>query len=133
MTQEFDEFVEDVKWLAPKPTTFQVVLKNGQTFTLKWAGKPQNGKVDVNDPKYYMQFDANIEGKDYYLGTVTTYQQALDALNRVLINGPISQGEEPGGEEFGAPAEPAPAGGGGEEAGGGEAAPEAEPETPEAL
>lgn len=109
MTNEFDEFVEDVKWVAPKPTTFTVVLKNGQTMNLKWMGK---------------DFDANIEGKGYYLGTTSSYQQALDALNRVLINGPISQGEEPGGEDFAA--EPSTGGGGGADFPGGEGgAPEA--------
>jgi hypothetical protein len=131
LTQEFPEFVQDIKWVAPKPSTFQVVLKNGQPFYLKWTGKG---------------FDAQIEGKNYFLGSTSDYQQALDKLNDILKNGPISQGEEPGGEEFGA--EPAPAGGGGGdfpggEAGGGEAAPEfgaeetpeggAEPETPETL
>lgn len=116
MTHEFDEFVEDVRWVAPKPSTFTVVLKNGQTFNLKWEGK---------------DFDANIEGKNYYLGTVSTYQQALDAMNRILINGPITQGEEPGDETFGGEAPGALAGGGGAgefpgaEAGG-EAAPEGE-------
>lgn len=137
MTHEFDEFVEDVRWVAPKPSTFAVVLKNGQTLNLRWMGK---------------DFDANIEGKNYYLGTVSSYQQALDSLNRILINGPISQGEEPGEEQFGGET---PAGGGGgtgdfpgAEAGG-EAAPEGgeaagaefggeeaggpEEETPEAL
>lgn len=110
MTQEFDEFVEDVKWVAPKPSTFTVVLKNGQTFNLRWMGK---------------DFDANIEGKNYYIGTVSTYQQAIDALSRVLINGPISKGEEPGQEIFGAE-EPGAAGGGGGEFPGAEVgAPEA--------
>ena len=102
LTHEFDEFVEDVRWVAPKPTTFTVVLKNGQTFNMKWQGK---------------DFDANIEGKNYYLGTVSTYQQALDALNRILISGPITQGEEPGADQFGGEtpgAEPAGGGGGGE-------------------
>lgn len=124
LTHEFDEFVEDVKWVAPKPTTFTVVLKNGQTFNMKWEGK---------------DFDANIEGKNYYLGTVSSYQQAVDSLNRILINGPISQGEEPGADQFGGETpgtEPAAGGGGGEFPGaeapaGGEAAPAdfgAEPE-----
>lgn len=127
MTSEFDEFVEDVKWLSPKPSTFQVVLKNGQTFILKWTGKPKNNKLDPNDPAYYLQFDANIEGKNYHLATVSTYQQGIDALNRILVSGPISQGEEPGADQFGgeAPgAEPAAGGGGGAEApAGGEEAP----------
>ena len=98
-TSEFDEFIEDVKWVAPKPSTFTVVLKNGQTFNLRWMGK---------------DFDANIEGKNYYIGSVSTYQQALDAINRVLINGPITKGEEPGQEVFGAEAPGAAGGGGGE-------------------
>ncbi len=132
LTQEFPEFIQDIKWVAPKPSTFQVVLKNGQPFYLKWTGKG---------------FDAQIEGKNYFLGSTSDYQQALDKLNDIFKNGPISQGEEPGGEEFGAaPAEPATGGGGGGEFPGGEAAPEfgaeetpageeggAEPETPEAL
>ena len=29
LTNEYDEFIVDVKWVAPKPSTFQVVLKNG--------------------------------------------------------------------------------------------------------
>ena len=108
LTHEFDEFIEDVRWVAPKPTTFTVVLKNGQTFNMKWEGK---------------DFDANIEGKNYYLGTVSTYQQAIDALNRILVNGPISKGEEPGAEQFGGETpgtEPAAGGGGETPTGGGE-------------
>lgn len=96
MTNEFDEFLEDVKWVAPRPTTFTVVLKNGQTFNLKWMGK---------------DFNANIEGKDYYLGSTATYQQGIDALNRILVNGPIAKEEEPGQESFGAEPSPEPAGG----------------------
>jgi hypothetical protein len=110
-TQEFPEFVTDVRWVVPKPSTFAVDLKNGQSFNIKWMGKG---------------FEAQIEGKKYYLDTLPEYQQALDKLNDLLKNGPITTGEEPGGEEFGAPAEPAAAGGGGGgdfpggEAGGGE-------------
>ena len=130
LTSEYDEFVEDVKWTVPKPSTFKVVLKNGQSLDLKWTGKG---------------FEATIEGKGYFINNVSQYQQALDALGRILRDGPISQGEEPGGEDFAA--EPAAAGGGGGEFPGAEAgaepAPaepgaeefgaEAEEETPEAL
>jgi hypothetical protein len=128
-TSEYDEFVEDVKWTVPKPSTFKVVLKNGQALDLKWTGKG---------------FEATVEGKGYFLNNVTQYQQALDAVGRILRDGPISQGEEPGGEDFAA--EPAAGGGGGDFPGaeaGGEEAPaepgadefgaEAEEETPEAL
>jgi len=139
-THEYPEFVKDVRWVVPKPSTFAVDLANGQSFNLKWMGKG---------------FEAQIEGKKYYLNDLPDYQQALDKLNDIMKNGPITNGEEPGGEEFGAGAatEPAAGGGGGGEfpggeAGGGEAAPEfgaeetpaageeeagKEPETPEAL
>ena len=130
LTSEYDEFIEDVKWTVPKPSTFKVVLKNGQTFDLKWTGKG---------------FDATIEGKGYFLKNVAEYQQALDALARIMKDGPITQGEEPGGEDFAA--EPAAGGGGGGDFPGGEAGGEETPveepgaeefggpeeETPEAL
>lgn len=116
MTHEFDEFVEDVRWVAPRPSTFTIILKNGQTFNLKWEGK---------------DFDANIEGKNYYLGTVSTYQQAVDSLNRILVNGPISQGEEPGADQFGGETPGAePAGGGGAGAFPGEETPAGTEEAP---
>ena len=139
-TSEFPEFVTDVRWVVPKPSTFAVDLKNGQSFNIKWMGKG---------------FQAQIEGKKYYLDTLPEYQQALDKINDLLKNGPITQGEEPGGEDFAGAPEPAAGGGGGGdfpggEAGGGgeeaaadfetpgEEAPAgeeggAEPETPEAL
>ena len=138
-TSEYPEFVTDVRWVVPKPSTFAIDLKNGQSFNIKWMGKG---------------FEAQVEGKKYFLNDLADYQQALDKLNDLLKNGPITNGEEPGGEEFGAGAasEPAAGGGGGGdfpggEAGGGEPAPEfgaeetpageeeagAEPETPEAL
>ena len=138
-TSEFPEFVTDVRWVVPKPSTFAIDLKNGQSFNIKWMGKG---------------FEAQVEGKKYFLNDLADYQQALDKLNDLLKNGPITNGEEPGGEEFGAGAasEPAAGGGGGGdfpggEAGGEEPAPEfgaeetpageeeagAEPETPEAL
>lgn len=134
-TQEFPEFVTDVRWVVPKPSTFAIDLKNGQSFNLKWLGKG---------------FEAQVEGKKYYLNDLADYQQALDKINDIMKNGPITQGEEPGGEDFGAAAgaEPAPAGGGGEAPAGAEPAPEfgaeepptiagaeggAEPETPKSL
>jgi len=134
-TQEFPEFVTDVRWVVPKPSTFAIDLKNGQSFNLKWLGKG---------------FEAQVEGKKYYLNDLADYQQALDKINDIMKNGPITQGEEPGGEDFGAAAgaEPAAGGGGGEAPAGGGAAPEfgaeepptiagaeggAEPETPKSL
>ena len=49
-TAEYEEFVDEVKWIAPKPSTFQVELQNGEKFFLKWNGAG---------------FEAQIAGKKY--------------------------------------------------------------------
>ena len=30
LTNEYDSFIESVDWVAPRPTTFRITLKNGQ-------------------------------------------------------------------------------------------------------
>lgn len=73
-TKEYEEFVDEVKWIAPKPSTFQVVLQNGEKFFLKWNGAG---------------FEAQIAGKRYALNYVSEFQQALDKLNEILKSGPM--------------------------------------------
>ena len=77
MTPEFEEFVEKVGWMSPKPSTFKVELKNGQDFLLKWMGE---------------SFEATVEGKRYYLQNLSEYQQCLDKLTDMLASGPIQSG-----------------------------------------
>ena len=72
MTKDFSEFISDVHWVAPKPTTFSVILKNGQAFTLKWLGK---------------SFQATVNGKNFNLNYVAEYQQALDQIGNLLQTG----------------------------------------------
>lgn len=74
LTAEFNEFVKDVKWVAPKPSTFEVVLQNGEGFFLKWLGK---------------SFSIQVAGKNYDLSKVSEYQQALNRINDILKTGPI--------------------------------------------
>ena len=115
MTPEFEQFVEKVGWMSPKPSTFKVEFKNGQDMSLKWLGKG---------------FEATVEGKRYFLNNVSEYQQCLDKIGHMLASGPIIDqfadaesgedvfgGAEGGGGEF--PGEEGGAGGfeGGEEAG----------------
>jgi hypothetical protein len=97
MTPEFEEFVEKIGWMSPKPSTFKVEFKNGQDFQLKWMGKG---------------FQATVEGKRYYLTNVSEYQQCLDKIGHMLASGPITDqfaddtsgedvfGAEGGGGEF---------------------------------
>ena len=120
------DFVEKIQLVVPNPSEFQVFLKNGQTFYLKWMGKSPEydlkaKNVDVSPAGKEGAFQAEIEGKRYYLGSLSQYEQALDRLGDLLKNGPISTGGPEGGE-FGAPAPEAGGfGGGGSEFPGGEA------------
>lgn len=111
LSKDYEEFVKQVEWIAPKPSTFRVVLKSGQDFILKWTGK---------------DFEAQILGKKYFLGLDPEYQQALDKIVTMLKDGPI---DTQGGEGEGEPADDmfgGASGGGGDFPGGDEsgAAPE---------
>jgi len=75
LTPDFEEFVEKVGWMAPKPSTFKVEFKNGQDFQLKWMGKG---------------FQATVEGRRYFLTNVSEYQQCLDKIGYMLASGPIA-------------------------------------------
>ena len=114
MTPDFEEFVETIGWMAPKPSTFKVEFKNGQDIQLKWLGKG---------------FQATVEGKRYFLNNVSEYQQCLDKIGAMLASGPIANqfADDTSGEDVFGGAE---SGGGefpGEEGG---AAPEAGAEEP---
>lgn len=79
-TKDYNTFVKETKYTAPKPTTFTVALINDQEFYLKWMGKG---------------FEAQVGGKKYYLERVDQFQQALDKLNELLKFSPIVGEESP--------------------------------------
>lgn len=135
------DFVDKIQLVVPNPSQFQVFLKNGQSFYLKWMGKsPQDTEEESQGIEHLGQekkgsFQAEIEGKKYFLGSLSEYEQALDKLGDILKNGLIKQGEEAGGEAFGEVPSELPPAGGESLPPEGEEAPETgfEEETPEAL
>ena len=74
LTHEFDSFLSSIDWVAPKPSTFRINLKNGQDYELKWTGKT---------------FVAKILGKRYFLSNIADYQQALDKLAILYSESPM--------------------------------------------
>ena len=109
-TEDFKEFVDSIDWISPRPTEFRINLKNGQDYILKWTGTG---------------FEAQIQGKRYYINKINDYQQALDKLAILYKEGPMSGAGE------GEPADVDTGGGGGggggdfpgDDAGGGGEAP----------
>jgi len=90
LTPDYEEFVEKIGWMSPKPSTFKVEFKNGQDLQLKWMGKG---------------FQATVEGKRYFLDNVSEYQQCLDKITHMLASGPITDqfaDAESGEDVFGA-------------------------------
>ncbi len=51
LTDDFDKFLTSIDWVAPRPTTFRISLKNGQEFLFECsfqALKPKNLPIKTN-------------------------------------------------------------------------------------
>lgn len=105
MTPAYKDYITGIYITAPKPTTFKIVLHNGQYFILTFLGKA---------------YEATVAGKRFYLQTVGERERATNAVARLLqLGNPIetkgAEGEEQTASE-------------GESTGGGASAPEEAPE-----
>jgi hypothetical protein len=69
---QFDAFVASIDWVAPKPTTFRINLKNNENFYL------------VYHPRSWV---AEVEGKKYYLLNLNEHENAQTAISRMLRYG----------------------------------------------
>ena len=72
LTHEFDNFVASIDWVAPKPTTFRINLKNDFNFYLIYTKT---------------SWVAQIEGKKYYLLNLPEEERAITAVSRILRYG----------------------------------------------
>jgi hypothetical protein len=81
----------NIEWVAPRPTTFRIVLGNNENFLLTYTER---------------SWIAQIEGKNYYLLNLGEEEQAAQSIARMLAYG-VSTGapaeeaniEEPAAEE----------------------------------
>jgi hypothetical protein len=72
LTHEFDSFLSSIDWVAPKPTTFRINLKNDQDFYLIYTKT---------------SWIAQVEGKKYYLLNLPEEERATEAIARILRYG----------------------------------------------
>ena len=72
LTHEFDNFVASIDWVAPKPTTFRINLKNDFNFYLIFTKT---------------SWIAQVEGKKYYLLNLPEEERAIEAIARILRYG----------------------------------------------
>jgi len=107
LTVQFDEFLDSIDWVAPRPTTFRINLRNGQNFILIYTDR---------------SWIAKVEGKKYYLLNLDEEERAADSISRILSYGEkVAEGEGGEGAEGGDAG-----GGGGLDLGGGDEEPAAE-------
>ena len=108
LSKVYKDYITGIYITAPKPTTFKIVLHNGQEFLLTYLGKA---------------YEATVVARRYYLMTIGDKEKAIKAIRGLLqlgrplnIEGP---GEEiaasTGTEQPAASAEQPAEGGGGEE------------------
>jgi hypothetical protein len=80
MSDQYEIFITDVEWVAPKPTTFRIMLGNGEYFFLTYTKK---------------SWEAQVEGKNFYLLNLNEKEDAINSIARVLRYGKTKPGTEP--------------------------------------
>ncbi len=101
LTLEYDNFLESIDWVAPRPTTFRINLQNGQMFYLIYGKR---------------SWIAQVEGKKYYLLNLPEEERAAMSIANILRYGAKAEevteiGAEGGAADLGAElpgAEPTP-------------------------
>jgi hypothetical protein len=90
LTPEYDSFLSSIDWVAPRPTTFRINLKNDQNFYLIYGKR---------------SWIAQVEGKKYYLLNLPEEERAAESIANLLRYG--AKAEE-GTENFEPPTEETP-------------------------
>ena len=83
LTVEFDNFMSSIDWVAPRPTTFRINLKNDTNFYLIYS---KNSWI------------AQIEGKKYFLLNLPEEERVAEAIGRMLRYGPAGGEKSEDGE-----------------------------------
>jgi hypothetical protein len=86
LTADFDPFLASIDWVAPRPTTFRINLRNNENFYLIWMGR---------------SWIAQVEGKKYYLLNLPEEERAVEAIARILRYGVPGSDEEAAGVSAG--------------------------------
>ena len=83
LTHEFDNFLASIDWVAPRPTTFRINLRNNENFYLIWMER---------------SWVAQVEGKKYYLLNLPEEENCAQAIANMLRYGTPGDGAEASGE-----------------------------------
>jgi hypothetical protein len=79
LTKQYEDFISDIYWVAPRPTTFKILLANGQYFYLIYTER---------------SWIAQVEGKKYYMLNIDEEERAAESIARILMYGSKAKEEE---------------------------------------
>ena len=79
LTDQYELFLSDIHWVAPRPTTFKVLLANGQHFYLIYTER---------------SWIAKVEGKKYYMLNLGEEEKAVESIARILMYGNKAEPEK---------------------------------------
>jgi hypothetical protein len=80
LSDQFRLFVSDIQWVAPKPTTFKVILPNKQYFNLIWNTQ---------------DFIVKVAGKKYDMLSLQERERAIKSLSDLIQYGPLNVNMSP--------------------------------------
>jgi len=83
LTNQYEVFMTDIQWVAPRPTTFRIILGNNETFYLMYTER---------------SWIAKVEGKKYYLLNLSEEESAAESIARILSYGVNKEEEDLTGE-----------------------------------
>jgi hypothetical protein len=83
LTEQYDLFIKDIEWVAPRPTTFRIILGNKENFYLMYTER---------------SWIAKVEGKKYYLLNLSEEESAAESIARILSYGVNKEEEDLTGE-----------------------------------
>jgi hypothetical protein len=72
LTDQYGDFISDIWWVAPRPTTFKIMLANDQYFYLIYTER---------------SWIAQVEGKKFYLASLNEEERAAASIARILRYG----------------------------------------------
>ena len=72
LTDQYGDFISDIWWVAPRPTTFKIMLANDQYFYLIYTER---------------SWIAQVEGKKFYLASLNEEERAAESIARILRYG----------------------------------------------
>lgn len=102
--KELGELISDIRCISYKPTTFRIILLNGNYLDLKYDPTP----MQIKNPSEFTESDmfvVKILGKKFHLSNNSELQQCLDYIQQIQREKALAV-PEPGENETGSPTSP---------------------------